>query len=90
MKWMRQKDILGLQIAVNDLVLFEQHQRAEKLSGHAPDNVQRESTERIRLDPFVEIGVEKLGRDAKMVAKVEALHKANYIVLPLGILTALA
>lgn len=53
-----QKNILGLEITVNDLLLLQQVQRAEHLFCEAPDHFEGKATESIGLDKFVEVHVE--------------------------------
>jgi len=82
-----EQDILGLQVTVDDFVLLQQVQRAEQLLGEASDEFQGEAAERVRLDEFVEVHIQKLGRDAQMAAEVETVGKVDHAVLVLGVLT---
>ena len=38
------------------------------------------------LDELVQVHTEKLSRDAKMAAEVEALHEVDHAVLVIGVL----
>lgn len=86
---MCQKDVLGFQIAMNDSVLFKQDQTAQKLLRKSPHNIERETTEGVGLDEFVEIHVKKLSRDTQMTAEVETLCEVNHAVFVFWILKML-
>ncbi len=86
---MAQEDVFRLQIAVNHLMLLQEIQRAQELLSEAPDKLQREASERIRLDEFIEIHVEQLGRDAEMSTEVETLSEVDHTVFVLGILVTI-
>ena len=83
---MRQKHVLGLEVAMNDFVTFKENETTQQLLSEAPDKLQGESSKLVCLDELVEIHPQKLSRDAQMAAKVEALHKMNHTMFALGIL----
>ena len=53
MRWMGQKDVLGLQITVNDFVAFQEYKTVQHLLREAADEFERESSELMDLDEFV-------------------------------------
>ena len=67
-------------------MLFEQIEGAEHLLSEAPDELERESAEGIRLDEFVKVHIEKLGGDAEMTTEIEAMCEVNHAMLVLGVL----
>ena len=83
---MAEEDIFRLQIAMDDLVLLEQVQRAEELLGKSADEFQRETTEGVGFDELVEVHVEELGGDAEMAAEVEAMGEVDHAVFAFGVL----
>lgn len=83
---MGEEDVFGLEIAVDDLVALQQAQAAEHLLGEGPDEAEREATEVVRLDEFVQIHAEQLCGDAKMATEVEGLGKVDEAVLVVGVL----
>ena len=83
---MAKQNIFGFQIAVNDLVLFEQVEGAEHLFGEASDEFDREPAEGIRLDELIKVHIEKLSGYAKMTTEVEAMCEVNHAMLVLGVL----
>ena len=86
MQRVAKEDVLRLQIAMNDLVLLKQVQRAEELLGEPSDQFQRESAEGVGFDELVEVHVEELGGDAEMAAEVEAMCKVDHAVLAFWVL----
>jgi len=54
---MRQKDILGLEVTVNDFVLLKHYQAAQELFGKAPNDFEAESAELVGLDELVKVHV---------------------------------
>ena len=81
-----QQDIFRLQITMDDLLLFQKVEGAQHLFGEAPDELDRETAEGIRLDELVEIHIKKLSGYAEMTAEVEAMREVNHAMLVLGIL----
>jgi len=69
--WCRQKNVLGLEIAVNHTVPLQQNQTTEELLGEAPDQSQREAPEIVALDELVKIHTKQFGRNTQMSSKVE-------------------
>lgn len=82
---MRQKNILGLEIAMDDLVAFQKYEATQQLLREAPDKLHGKPFEFVCLDKLVEIHPQKLSRDAQMAAEVEALHEMNHAMFALGI-----
>lgn len=83
MHGMSQEDVFGLEIAMNDFVTVQKDKTAQQLLGESSYEFQRETTEIVSLDEFVEIHVQQVCRDAKMTAEVKALveiHNAVFIV----------
>ena len=54
---MRQEYILWLLVAMNVIVALQQDETAKNLLGKAADELERESTELMRLDQLVKIHV---------------------------------
>lgn len=52
---MGKKDIFRFEIAVNDLVDFQENEAAEELFGEPAYELQRKSAKIVRLNKFVEI-----------------------------------
>ena len=67
-------------------MLLQQQQTAEQLLGEAADNLERETTEGVGLDEFVEVHVQKFSRDAEMTTEVEALGEVDHAVFVLRVL----
>lgn len=86
MEWVVKEDVFRLEIAVNNPVLLQEAQRAQHLLSESPDELQREATERIRLDEFVEVHIQQLSRDTQMAAEVETVREVDHAVFVLGVL----
>ena len=83
---MAKQDVLRFEIAVDDFLLLQQIERAQHLLGEPPDELDRETSEGVRLDEFVEVHIEKLSRDAQMATEVEMLGHLDDVVLLVRIL----
>lgn len=58
---MPDQNVFGLKVAVNNLLLLQQIQRAEHLLSEAPNHLQGETTEGVGFDELVEVHVQQLG-----------------------------
>ena len=83
---MREQDVFGLQVAVDDALAFEQDEAVEDLLGEAADEFQREAGVVVQLDEFVEVHAEELGGDAEVAAEVEGLGEVDHAVVVKGVL----
>lgn len=83
---MSKENILRLEIAMNDFVLLQQHQTAQKLLSESSNNLQRETAEGVGLDKLVEIHIEELSRDAEVATEIKALNELDHAVFVLRIL----
>lgn len=53
--WVSEQDVLRLQVAVNDALLFEQQKGRQKLLRKASNQAKREATERVHLDKLIQV-----------------------------------
>jgi hypothetical protein len=65
------QDILGFQVAVNDVLLLQQEQASHHLAGKATDQREGESLEIVCTNELVEVDRQAWRDDAKMRAEVE-------------------
>lgn len=77
---MPDQDVFGFQIAMDDLLLLQQIQRAKHLLGEAPNHLQGETPKGVGLDELVEIHVQQFGRDAEMFPEVKAMCEIHHAV----------
>lgn len=82
----RQQNVLGLQVTVDDLLLLQKNQRGQDLLAETTDQTQREALELVCFDELVQVHAKQLRGDAKMASEVEALCKVDHTVLVVGIL----
>lgn|SRR5690242_940711 len=85
-QWMREQNVLRLQIAVDHPLTLQQNQRAQHLLAETADKTRGKALELVCLDELVQIHAKKLGRYAKMPTEVEALRKVDHTMLVVGIL----
>ena len=52
---MGEEDVFGLQVTMDDFVAFEKNQTAKQLLSKASYELQREASELMALDEFIEI-----------------------------------
>lgn len=71
---------------MNDLVLLKEQQTAEELFVESANELQRKSSEAVKLDELVKIHVQQLCRDTQMTTEVETLSEIDHAVPVLGIL----
>lgn len=71
---------------MDDLLLLQQIQRTEHLLRKAPNHLEREATEGVGLDEFVQVHIQKFCRNAEMIAEVEAVSKVDHAVLVVRVL----
>ena len=83
---MGKQNIFRFQIAMNDLVMVQQDETLKKLFSESPNELQRETSEVVCLDEFVQVHAEKVSGYAKVAAEVEALVKVNNAVFLVGVL----
>lgn len=83
---MCKENVLGLQVAVNDLMGFQQDQTTKKLLSKAADQLERKSAEVVTLDELVEIHAQKFSRDAQMTSEIKTLCEADHAMLVLRVL----
>ena len=86
MEGMRQQNVLGLQVAVNNLAALQEDQGTQHLPAESTDQTQGEAFELVGLDEFVQVHAEKFSRDAEVTAEVEALGEVDHAVLIVRIL----
>lgn len=77
---MSQKDVFGLEIAMNDFMTIQKNETAQQLLGEASNDFQRETTEVVSLDELVKIHVQEICRNAKVTTEVKALIEIHNTV----------
>ena len=72
--WCLEKDVLGLEVTMNDLVIFDVFQTLQDLNGKSADQTQTYSLEVVVFDELIQVDAEEFKRDAKMLSE-------NHIIL---------
>lgn len=80
-----EKDILGLQIAMNDLGFLEDHQRIQQLRREDPNEAGAEPSERVLLDEFVEVVGEKFEDEAEVRVVDKGVLESEHVVFVRGV-----
>jgi hypothetical protein len=83
---MGKEDILGFQVAVDDLLAVKKNQGTEELLGKPADELQRKPSEIVCLDEFIKVHTEELSRYAKVASEIKALSEVDHAMPPMRIL----
>lgn len=84
--WLLQKDILRLEIAVDNVVVALKFESLQYLNGEAPNQARRYSLEVVLLNKLVEIHAEQLKGEQQVLAEDGVVQHANDIVFVVFIL----
>jgi hypothetical protein len=76
-----EKDVLGLEIAMNDLGLLQHRQSVEELSGEDAHERGAEPAERVLLDELIEVVGEELEDEAEMRVVDKRVLEPKHVVL---------
>lgn len=76
-----EKDVLGLEVAVDDLGLLEDSEGVEELGGEDAHEARAEPAERVLLDEFVEVVREELKDEAEVRVVDEGVLESEHVVL---------
>lgn len=87
MQWVSHEDVFGFEIAMDDLVLLEEIERAEHLLRETSNHLDGKAAERVSLDELVEVHVQEFGRYAEVSTEVETMGKIDHAVFVVWILS---